>query len=309
MWFLKFIRIPNLLIVALTQFLLYYLVFLPYFNSSGISPTLASFQFILFVLVTVLIAAGGYVINDVIDYKIDVVNKPHKTFINNQLSKEAALKIYQIIVGVGAVISIYLAFYVEQFPLFFIYPFAVILLYFYSKFFKQRVLIGNVVVAIFCAFVAGIVWFAERNTVAELGIQNPPNAKSLKGLLVAYLFFAFFSTIYREIIKDIEDRKGDEENGCKTLPIVFGVKTAKNVAFIFGFILFLNVLFFAFWLNFNAANYSSIFSIIGVLMPITLSFRILKNANTEKQFNLLSRLAKFIMLSGLILLIFASLEI
>ena len=79
-----------------------------------------------------------------------------------------ARKLYWGISIFGFLISLYLAFYVQNVPLIFIYPSAIYLLYIYSKSLKKSVLWGNLIVSIFCAFVAGIVIFAERQNISSL---------------------------------------------------------------------------------------------------------------------------------------------
>ena len=93
MWIFQFIRFPNLLIVALTQYLLYHLLLLPNFQKAGISPTLDPFHFFLLVLITVLIAASGYVINDLIDYKKDLhhAEKSKRPLSSGRITKNQAI--------------------------------------------------------------------------------------------------------------------------------------------------------------------------------------------------------------------------
>lgn len=307
MWFLQFLRLPNLIIVALTQYLLYFLLLRPYFETYQIPLSLDAFHFFLLVLTTILIAASGYVINDILDYKIDQFNKPEKVFINNQISISRAWQLYYFIIGLGGVISIYLAIHVNQFPLFFIYPIAVFLLWAYSKYFKKGVLIGNIIVSVFCAFVAGIVLFAERKAFFLLNEQNEEIGFRVGLLFGGYLLFAFLSTMFREIIKDIEDIEGDRKMNCRTLPIISGIKVSKIIAFSFGIILFILIIFFNLWLFENNEFFGLLYSILGIVFPLGFAFWKLKSAESQKQFHQLSQLSKFIMLSGLILLIIINL--
>ena len=89
---------------------------------------------------------------------------------------------------------------------------------------------GNFFVALFCAGVAGILLFAERSPYQTFSIEAPGPAKETTWIFIAYLGFAFLSTLFREIIKDIEDKEGDQKAGCRTLPIVLGTGPAKGVA-------------------------------------------------------------------------------
>lgn len=302
--FLRLVRFPNLIIVAITQYLLQYKVILSAFSMAEIHPLLTGFHFFLFVCSTMIIAAGGYIINDIVDYPIDVINKPEKLIINKTIPIQLAQKLYYAISIFGLIISLYLAIYVKNLPLVLIYPAAVGLLWCYSHYFKKQILIGNIIVSIFCAFVAGVVLFAERHTFFELQQFAPPLAGRVWLLLGGYTIFAFLSTLFREIIKDIEDIEGDQLQNCQTLPIVYGLPLSKSVAGFVGFVFLIFVLFLIQWLWQQAFMGACIFAILGILIPLIFSLIKLIRARDKTHFHLLSQLAKWMMLAGLLLLLF-----
>ncbi len=297
--FFKLIRFPNLTIVALTQYLLQYLVLVPALREADLTPILDAFHFFLLVLTTVLIAAGGYLINDLLDYESDLINKPDAVFVNRVFSKKLVWAFYVFSILFGFAIAWYLAVYVKNLPLVLIFPTAVFFLYFYSKKLKKMPLWGNVTVAVFCAFVAGVVLFAERQNFAQM----PDEGGVVTVLFGGYLWFAFLSTLFREIVKDIEDMEGDARLGLQTLPLRFGLKTAKNMAFGIGVLLLFSLLLFVYWLLQRQELLSSMFTVVGVAFPLAYTLFFLKKANSKAEFTKASFLAKMIMLSGLILLV------
>jgi 4-hydroxybenzoate polyprenyltransferase len=301
--FFRLIRWPNLLIVAITQYLLQYLVLVPALEEAGLSPILGPLHFFLLVLDTVLIAAGGYIINDVIDYETDLTNKPDRVFIHTFISKNAAIGLYAVLSLIGLGIAWYLAGFVGEKLLVLIYPTAVGLLWLYSRYFKKMPLTGNVVVAVFCAFVAGVVLFAERDAFQIISNSQPGLAGKISLLFGGYVLFAFLSTMLREIVKDLEDLKGDRAQGVRSLPIVFGIKTAKGWAMAFVVLLLAALLFFSKWLFENTQWAGLAFTWIAVLLPLVYTLFLLKNATEKSDFTRLSKLTKFIMLAGLILLL------
>lgn len=308
----RLIRLPNLVIVALTQYALQYAILLPELAKIEQKPLLPDFQFFLLVCSTVLIAAGGYVVNDIEDVEIDRLNKPeHKRIVERVYPLSICWKIYWFITILGFIISLYLAIFIHNFVQLAIYPAAVALLWAYSKWFKRQFLIGNLVVAGFCAFVAWVVFYAQSLPQYVVGYsfdtfyglipkysQIPEGAKTV---FTGYAIFAFISTLFREIIKDMEDVTGDKAQGCHTLPIVLGVKTTKIVAFIVGFLFILAILFFSFLIK---DNYLKLFLMnIIITLPVCYALFLLIQAQEKADYARLSKLAKLIMLSGLIFIL------
>lgn len=299
MAFWKLIRYPNLLIVALTQFLFYWFI-QQVFHKNGIEPILDLPHFSLLVLTTIIIAASGYIINDIYDLEIDLINKSDRMIIGKSISIARARFLYNAVVVFGALIAIYLAFYVNNLQLFLIYPIAVFIMWFYSKSLKKKPLSGNIVVALFSAFVAGIVWFAERAGFAELhseyGIQ-------MKSLFLFYMLFAFSSTLYREVIKDIEDFKGDIDNNCRTLPIVLGIRQARKVTLILGLFL-LGCITYWIWDQWAVLSILLVaLTLILLLAPTLFSLWIFYFSKSKTDYHRSSQITKMVMVAGLVYLL------
>jgi 4-hydroxybenzoate polyprenyltransferase len=175
------------------------------------------FDFAVLVFSTMAVTAGGNVVNDCYDHALDRLNKPEKTFIPDRISLAGAWRLYAFLVVTGFAAAAYLAGKYDHWPSLAVYPLAVGLLWFYSAYAQKRPLLGNLIVAAFCAAVVYLPLWGEM-------------AAWTKGphwvILHLYAGFAFWSTLARELVKDMEDVKGDASAGYRTLPIAFGPKVA-----------------------------------------------------------------------------------
>jgi 4-hydroxybenzoate polyprenyltransferase len=187
MYFFRLIRLPNLLIIAITQLLTAYCLTDPH-SIDNITHT----RIPLLIISTMCIAAAGYVINDYLDVKIDYINKPARVLIGNKISRRQAMLIHLCLNVAGLGISLLLSLKVAL-----VHLVSAILLWFYSGFFKKQFLVGNLVISLLAAMVPLVVWLYLPNDRADF--------------VIAFAWFAFFLNLIREIIKDIEDRRGDEK--------------------------------------------------------------------------------------------------
>ena len=309
------VRLPNLIIVALTQYLLQYGILVPFYEKYYAEInilflkrdiiSLPPVQFFLLVVSTVCIAAGGYIINDIQDIEIDKINKPEKKqIIGRKISMRSAYYLYFFFSLLGFFLSVYLAYYIHDFVQLIIYPIAIALLYAYSRWFKKMPLIGNLIVSFFCAFVAWVVLYAQLieplSPSGEKYIEKIYHPEELLFIVVTfsgYAVFAFLSTLFREIIKDMEDVAGDKAGNCKTLPIVIGIKLTKVIAFSVAIILLFAVYFFS---QFIVGGFRFYLIHLLVTAPILFALYRLYFAEQKKDYAFLSQFAKLIMLSGLV---------
>lgn len=298
----RLIRLPNLIIVALTQGLLYFGLLQPAFSAHGISPVLPPLPFLLFVLVTLIVSAAGYIINDIMDVAIDEQNRPRKVVIGRSFSIGAAYRLYGVLHLIGMGLAVYLAQYVGQLALAGLYPLAALLLHVYSTHLQRWALVGNGLIALLCAGVAGIVWFAERAGFTRLAELAPERAGQIGGIITWYLAFAFLSTLYRELVKDIEDQKGDTNGRYATAPVLWGERAAKGIAAAFGLGLglFLALMLFS-ELELFRRQWLYYFGGI-LLLPVAWSLYGLFGARTQADYHRVSQAIKLTMLGGLLLL-------
>ena len=255
---------------------------------------------ILFVIDTLLIAAAGYVINDIMDKEADVQNKPDLQFIGDHgISKKSAWIYYALLVFIGFVIAFYIAYKIEKLALLSIYPFAVICLFLYSTNFKRKPLLGNIVVSIFCAFVPAIIWYAEFDSLRVLEKIDYEQYFTTVRIFIAYILFAFFSTMVREIIKDIEDVEGDKLASYRTLPIVAGIDRANVFSLFFCVVLICS---YGLWFVGSTLNQQLLLGSLVTVFLIVPTLFILKQIYSAKHrvdYSRISKRLKYLMVVSL----------
>ena len=148
MKFLKLIRYQNLLLLAFMQLIFRYV----FFQSQDIPLALADWQYGLFVLSTVLIAAGGYVINNIFDQHTDTINKPNTVVIGKSISETQGYNIYIALTATGVSIGFYLSNVIAKPGFATIFILIAATLYLYATSLKQMMLIGNIMVALLLSF-------------------------------------------------------------------------------------------------------------------------------------------------------------
>lgn len=298
---LNLIRWPNLVIVALTQILIFNWVLLPSFVQYNIRSSLNQDQFFLLSLVTVLLTAGGYIINDIYDRETDSIDKPERVIIGKSIDLPTAYWLYFVVHLIGFLLALYLAFVVEKPGYVGLFPLASTGLYLYSRWLKRMPLWGNLLIALYCSGVAGIIWFAERVAFAELAIAERSYLQ-VGGVLVTYLGFAFLTTLFREIVKDMEDVDGDTRGGYRTAPIAWGLHTARQLATSIGLLilLFLLAAGWYFWKYLDAPVSGVVLMVLS--LPMCLLLYKLVQATEKQHFHQVSQWSKILMLSGILIL-------
>jgi 4-hydroxybenzoate polyprenyltransferase len=296
------------MIVAVTQILIYHQLLNQTFKRYSISGTFNSFEFVLFVFTTLLVTASGYIINDIYDIETDRINKPDKRIIDVHLSQSAAWKIYFSMILTGALISFYLAVQRNDLFYWFIYPAAVFLLFGYSRWFKGIPYLGNILVSLFCAAVPGIFFLSEASVLKELKIRDLTSFLPLHNLLLAYVLFAFLTNLYREIVKDLQDETGDKLANIHTAAVYFGKKNTKIMALFTALITSMVITFSFSQSIFSNIPYLFILQILLIQTPLSISIIKIIQAKDDKAFRNVGLWIKLIMINGLILITYITIN-
>jgi len=300
---LRLIRWPNLLIVMMTQAMIMYLIIGRIYALSGIAPALGVLPFLALAFTTVIIAAAGYIINDYFDMRADRINKPDAVVVGKFLPRRKAIKLHIILNSVAIIAGFILAFKVGSFRLGLIFPLMITLLWFYSERYKRTLLAGNLSVAAMTAMVVLVVWLFEF-----FALKSDPEkfmaVYTMIGLInrivFSYTLFAFLLTLIREMIKDAEDIEGDRSTGCRTLPVVYGIRSSKNLTAVMLLLTLILVVAGCYQLyNYALPLPSAYFGAMVFLPLIYILFKVLR-ATTKADFHRISTLIKLTMLTGIL---------
>lgn len=297
--FLKLIRWPNLIIVALTQLALFFLILHPTFSFHQIAQDQAFLILSLIIIGTCLIAASGYVINDIMDLEIDLINKGEQVLIGDFFSKKGAFRIYYAIVLMGFMVACLLAFLLNKWSQLWIYPLAIFLLYIYSSFFKKTALLGNILVSLFTAFVVMILMVAFNESIKQCPQEDQGY---LYQIAWTFTWFSFLSNLFREMVKDLEDIEGDRLMGARTAPVVFGIPLTKTIASLSLLAVFIVFYFFVKNIPFELNGYQIIYPIVCIVLPSLFLIFLLWKRKHKQGFHQVSILTKIYMLFGLVYL-------
>jgi 4-hydroxybenzoate polyprenyltransferase len=294
----RLIRWPNLLIVAASQVLIRQCVLTPLLKQVNMEPQLPAGLFFLLVMATVLITAGGYAINDYFDRKMDRVNKPQSLIVGRLIYPRHAMAYHLFFSITGVLLGSWVAFRSGQMFLSLVFFMVSGMLWFYSTTYKRELLLGNIIVALMTSLVPFLVLLFELPLLARnYGSDVTPLTRSLLIWVLGFSLFAFLLNLIREIVKDAEDFEGDQAYGKNTVPVVWGMKTARWLST--AMVLITISLLLMAWLFFVPDTITLVYFLIMLIVPLIVVGIILFSNGNQKSWHLASTLLKLIMLAGL----------
>jgi 4-hydroxybenzoate polyprenyltransferase len=254
------------------------LVFAQYFTAWFLlkANIFTDWRLLLLCASSALIAAGGYVINDYYDVKIDLVNNPNRVVVGRSVPRRHAILLHGLLSVAGIGLAVFVSWWIVAINIF-----SVSLLWFYSNMLKRLPFVGNFAVALLTGLSIGVL-----NILYD--VFNP--------LVIVYAVFAFFMTLVREIIKDMEDLKGDNTYGCKTIPIVWGIRKTKNFLYVILGVFGVTVLL----INQLYVKLQLVYFLMLLFVPLAWLVAQLIKADTKRDYSWLSSFCKVIMLLGIL---------
>ena len=230
----------------------------------------------LFVLVlsTVGAIASGYIINNFYDQEKDLINRPQKSILDHMVSQKTKLSLYFVINILALLFSSLISLRAGLFfagYLFFIWL--------YSHKIKKQPVLGNLTSALLSItpFFAILLYFKNYNL-----------------LIFVFGFYLFLILAIRELVKDLENIKGDLTLNYKTVPVVYGERATKLMMSI---LIALNCLVSVMLVLYFELRLMHSFFIGATVYLIFLLFMIW-NAQRQQDYNRIHNFLKLLILAG-----------
>jgi 4-hydroxybenzoate polyprenyltransferase len=307
--FLRLVRLPNLVMIAVTQVLFYFSI-IPLYTGDEvwIHSSFQWWHYLLLIISSLLIAAAGNIINDYFDRNIDEINKPEKKIIDKLIKRRWAI-VMHIIFSLTAIL---LGFYVDsQTPVFwlgFSNTICVFLLFAYSISLKKKLLVGNVLISLLTAWVIFVCFLCYYRTLScdgcEPTLEWPAILRRFMRISFLYAGFAFVVSLIREVVKDMEDIEGDKKYGCRTIPIAWGIPASKVFVAVWLVVLIGMISVVQVYVLQLGWHWSAAYSVVLIIAPLIWILRKLYQAQVPKDYHQLSTIIKLVMLAGLSSMIF-----
>ena len=311
--FFRLIRFQNLVIIAATQYLIRYAIIDSLLSNLYVAGEggllklpelelqLTHFQFLSLVLSTIFLTAAGYVINDYFDTKTDLLNRPERVIVGKLIPRRWAMFIHITFNVLGIGFGFYVSYSLGMTYLLVVFLVVTGLLWFYSTTYKRQFLVGNLLVAFLTALVPFMVVLFEMppviNTYADLLVQYQVQLNHILIWVGGFSFFAFFTTLIRELLKDMEDFEGDRAYGRRSLPVVLGLRSSKMV--VYALIILTMAALIGVYFLYLKDTITLIYLLVGLVLPLGYIALKLGRADSQEDYHVISTLSKLIMLIGL----------
>ena len=276
------IRGYNIPIIALAQYLSAIFILAPEKRALSV---LLDFNLFIIVIVSSLTIASGYIINNFYDSEKDLINRPNKSQLDRLVSQKTKLKVYFTVNFIVFLLSFFVSFRAVLF-----FSAYIFMIWFYSHKLKKMAIVGNMT----AAFLAVLPFFAillyYKNTYPQI---------------FAHANFLFLLLIIREIIKDLENIKGDIANDYQTIPVMFGESTAKKIITLLTVLTIIPIYFLV---EIFEVGYMDIYFYVSLIILIFFLQKLWKS-NSKPDYLKLHNMLKFLVVSGVFCIVLIDPEV
>lgn len=303
---MRLVRWGNLLFLGALVWVMEKWVAVPILNAAAYGEQMPWYILLLLEIAVILIAAGGYVINDYFDVKIDRINRPDAVIVTRTISKPAAMRLSICLSAAGAACGILEAILLRSMTIGILFVIVPGLLWFYSSSYKRIFMIGNLTIALLAAVTPMLVAITNV-AILQLRFETILPYISLPHDLYAWLggfaLFAFLLTWIREIIKDMQDQMGDRELECHSMPVVWGDLWTK--VFVTALIILTLAIIGHIWYRLlpfpiGWTSLSTRYIALGIVVPLLSAIWLLWSAKIPSDYKSCQQVIKFAMLIGML---------
>ncbi|MBW1657255.1 MULTISPECIES: geranylgeranylglycerol-phosphate geranylgeranyltransferase [Flavobacterium] len=277
------VRGYNIPIIILAQYLSAIFILAPEIRALDI---LLDFYLFLIVFASAVTIASGYIINNFYDSQKDLINRPNKSMLDRLVSQKTKLNVYFSLNFLAVLMASIVSW--RAFLFFSAYIF---MIWFYSHKIKKYPIIGNLMSALLAVtpFFAILLYFYNKVSFEEI-----ENHMSHFVVISAHAVFLFLLLLIREMIKDLENLKGDLVSDYRTIPVLYGEKISKQIITVLTLLTILPVYILV---NIYDVGYMDIY--FYVCFGVLLFFLIyLWKSDSKEQYLRLHNVLKFLIVSG-----------
>lgn len=292
MKYLKLIKYQNLLLLA-TMLLVFRYLFL---TQSYIDLALTDFNYLLLVMSTVCIAAGGAVMQHIVNQEEDEIIHPQSRLVGNTITETSAYNWYIGLTIVGVGIGFYLANVIYKPTFASLFVLVATLLYVQATNLKQIPFVNNCITALLVAI--SIVTIALFDVFPATDAINKVRMGEVFGILIDYAIFSFFLVLLKELVNDLKNKHNDEMVGNTTLATRLGLLKTKIIVGVFVILILAMILYYCknYLFELNLALYYILITMVGPLLLVGLK---LINSTSTKEFIVLNRVLQFVLITSL----------
>lgn len=277
------VRGYNIPVIILAQYLSAIFILAPEKRALDI---LLDFNLFILVFASSLTIASGYIINNFYDSQKDLINRPNKSMLDRLVSQKTKLSVYFTLNFIVGLIALFISW--RAFLFFSLYIFVIWL---YSHKIKKYPIIGNLTAALLAVipFFAILLYYYNQIPFEEI-----ENYKRQLGVIFVHASFLFLLLLIREMLKDLENLKGDLVTDYKTIPIVYGEEISKKIITVLTVLTVFPVYVL---IEIYDVGYMDIY-FYSTLIILIFSVLYLWKSNAKPQFLLLHNVLKFLIVSG-----------
>ena len=265
------VRGYNILIIIIAQYLTSIYILAPQLS---IKEILFDLNLFMIVLASATAIASGYIINNFYDSEKDLINRPNKSILDRLVGRRTKLNFYFILNFLSLVSALFVSYKAALF--FFLFIFGI---WFYSHKLKKYPFIGNLVAATLAVIPLFAVFIYYKN---------------FDLVIFVHATFLFIIISMRELVKDLENLKGDLLQKYHTIPVIYGSLVSKKILTFLSILALVPTYLLIVKFDIGAMDYFFLGSMVALLIFVIFLWK----SNKKLHYLLLHNILKFIVVIG-----------